>query len=62
VQGFRDTIKDRDVLAEADKLSLEMTPVSGETVHSLITEIYQTATPTSASKVAEIIKLSLTSR
>ena len=44
-RAFDDTLKDRDFLAEADKLSLEITLVSGEKMHSLITEIYQTTTP-----------------
>ena len=55
-RAFDDTQKDRDFFAEADKLDLEITPVSGETMHSLITEIYQTTTPALASKVAEMIK------
>jgi tripartite-type tricarboxylate transporter receptor subunit TctC len=55
-KAFDETMKDKDFLAEADKLSLEITPVSGEKMHSLITDLYQTTTPALASKVAEMIK------
>jgi len=44
-RAFDDTMKNRDFLAEADKLRLEMTPGSGEKTHRPITEIDQTKTP-----------------
>jgi len=37
-----DTMKDKDFLAQADKLKLEITPVSGERVQELVAEVYRT--------------------
>jgi tripartite-type tricarboxylate transporter receptor subunit TctC len=47
-RAFMDTMKDAAFLAEAEKIKLEITPVSGEAVQKLVAEIY--ATP------AEIVK------
>ena len=41
-KAFMDTMKDKEFLAEADKAQLEITPVSGEAVQKLVTEVYQT--------------------
>ena len=41
-KAFMETMKDRDFLAEADKMKLEITPVSGEKVQDLVAEVYRT--------------------
>jgi tripartite-type tricarboxylate transporter receptor subunit TctC len=41
-QAFMDTMKDKDFLAEADKMQLEINPVSGEDVEKLVKEVYAT--------------------
>jgi len=41
-KAFLDTMKDKDFLAQADKLKLEITPVSGERVQELVAEVYRT--------------------
>jgi tripartite-type tricarboxylate transporter receptor subunit TctC len=41
-QAFMDTMKDKDFLAEADKMQLEINPVSGADVEKLVKEVYAT--------------------
>ncbi len=41
-QAFTDTMKDKDFLAEADKMQLEVNSVSGEDVQKLVAEVYAT--------------------
>jgi len=41
-KAFMDTMNDKSFLAEADKLKLEITPVSGEKVQELVAEVYRT--------------------
>jgi tripartite-type tricarboxylate transporter receptor subunit TctC len=41
-KAFMETMKDRQFLAEAEKLKLEINPVSGEAVQQLVAEIYRT--------------------
>ena len=41
-KAFMETMKDRDFLAEAEKMKLEITPVSGEKVQELVAEVYRT--------------------
>lgn len=41
-KAFMDTMKDPAFLAEADKMKLEITPVSGEKVQALVEEVYRT--------------------
>src|SRR5262245_18461274 len=54
-KAFMDTMTDKDFLAEADKAQLEISPIDGETVHKLVTEVYQTS-PAIAHKAAEILR------
>jgi hypothetical protein len=35
-------MKDKEFLAQADKMKLEITPVSGEKVQELVAEVYRT--------------------
>ncbi len=37
-----DTMKDKDFLAEADKTQLEVNPVSGADVETLVKDVYAT--------------------
>lgn len=41
-KAFMATMKDPQFLAEADKLKLEITPVTGEAVQDLVAEVYRT--------------------
>ncbi|MFZ0610480.1 MAG: hypothetical protein WAM75_22675 [Xanthobacteraceae bacterium] len=41
-KAFMDTMADKDFRAEADKLQLEINPVSGEDVQKLVAEVYAT--------------------
>ncbi len=54
-KAFLDTLNDKDFLAEADKLKLEITPVPGERVQDIVREIF--ATPRAVvQKAAELVK------
>ena len=55
-KAFDDTTRDPDFLAEADKLNLEITPVSGERVQALVADVYRTTSPELAAKIAAILK------
>jgi tripartite-type tricarboxylate transporter receptor subunit TctC len=44
-KAFLDTLQDPDLLAEADKAKLEITPVSGEKVEALLKDVYATPPP-----------------
>jgi tripartite-type tricarboxylate transporter receptor subunit TctC len=41
-KAFMDTMKDPELLAEADKAQLEITPVSGEAIQKLVKDVYET--------------------
>jgi len=41
-KAFMETMQDPKLLAEAQKLNLEITPVSGEKVQELVAEVYRT--------------------
>ena len=41
-KAFMDTMKDPELLAEADKAQLEITPVSGEDIQKLVKDVYET--------------------
>ena len=54
-KAFMDTMADKEFLAEADKAQLEITPIAGEAVQKLVTEVYQTPAAV-AHKAAEILR------
>jgi len=54
-KAFMDTMKDKDFLADAEKAKLEITPVSGDALQKLVSEIYQTP-PAVVKKAAELLK------
>ena len=41
-KAFMDTLQDKDFIAEAEKAKLEVMPVGGEAIQTLVREIYQT--------------------
>jgi tripartite-type tricarboxylate transporter receptor subunit TctC len=41
-KAFMDTLKDKEFLAEAKKMKLEINPVSGEQVQSIVEDVYRT--------------------
>ena len=53
--AFMRTMADREFLAEAEKAQLEITPVSGEAVQKLVSDVYQTP-PEIAKKAADLLK------
>lgn len=55
-QAFDETLRDPDYLAEAERLSLEITPVSGERIQSLIADVYRTTSPEISAKIAAMLK------
>lgn len=55
-QAFNQTLRDRDYLAEAEKLNLEITPVSGERIQSLIADVYRTTSPEITAKIGAMLK------
>ena len=54
-KSFMDTMADKEFLAEAEKAQLEITPIAGDAVQKLVTEVYQTP-PEIAKKAAEILR------
>ena len=54
-RAFDETMKDSEFLADATRTQLEITPVAGEEVEKLVTELYQTPKPV-ADKAAEFIR------
>jgi tripartite-type tricarboxylate transporter receptor subunit TctC len=53
-KAFMDTLNSREFLAEAQKMQLEINPVSGEAVQEIVQEVYRTPKPVAAA-VAEMI-------
>ena len=53
-KAFMETMADKDFLADAEKAQLEITPVNGEHLQTLVTEIYATP-PEVAKKAAEFL-------
>lgn len=54
-KAFMDTMADKDFRADAEKAQIEITPVPGESVGRLMTEIYQTP-PEIAKRAADALK------
>jgi tripartite-type tricarboxylate transporter receptor subunit TctC len=52
--AFTATLKDKDFLAEADKMKLEINPVAGDAVQRIVEEVYRTPKSV-AGKVAEMV-------
>ena len=54
-EAFMNTMKDPELLAEAEKAQLEITPVTGETIQKLVRDVYATP-PEIAEKAAALLK------
>src|SRR5499426_4268363 len=54
-KAFMDTMADKEFLAEAEKAQREITPVAGDAVQRLVTDVYQTPAAV-AHKAAEILR------
>jgi predicted Zn-dependent protease with MMP-like domain len=55
-KAFMDTMADKEFLAEAEKAKFEITPVSGDSIESLVFDIYQNTTPELAEKAGAAMK------
>ncbi|MBV9742007.1 MAG: hypothetical protein JOZ30_20365, partial [Hyphomicrobiales bacterium] len=55
-QAFMETMADAEFLAEAEKAKLEITPVAGEKLESLVLEVYRNTTPALAAKAGAIMR------
>ena len=55
-KAFDETLRDNEFLAEAEKLNLEITPVSGERIQSLIEDVYRTTSPEVSAKIGAMLK------
>jgi tripartite-type tricarboxylate transporter receptor subunit TctC len=53
-RSFEDTMRDADFLADAKRRAIDIDPVGGAEIQSLIQEIYK-ATPAVVARVKEII-------
>ena len=53
--AFMDTMADKDFLAEAEKINLEINPVSGDALQALIAEAYRTP-PAIVKRTADLLK------
>jgi tripartite-type tricarboxylate transporter receptor subunit TctC len=55
-RAFDETLRDREYLAEAERLNLEITPVSGERIQSLIADVYRTTSAEISAKIGAMLK------
>src|SRR5205085_5058997 len=55
-QAFDETMRDTEFLEEAEKLHLEITPVSGERIQSLLEDIYRTTGAQIGAKIGALLK------
>jgi tripartite-type tricarboxylate transporter receptor subunit TctC len=55
-KAFMDTMADKEFLSEAEKTKLEVTPVSGEKIESLVQDVYRNTTPELAAKAGAAMK------
>ena len=53
-KAFMDTMNDKELLADAERAKMEITPVPGEKIGELVTRIYATP-PEIAKKAVEMI-------
>jgi tripartite-type tricarboxylate transporter receptor subunit TctC len=55
-QAFDETLRDREYLAEAERLNLEITPVPGDRIQSLIADVYRTTSTEIRAKIGAMLK------
>jgi tripartite-type tricarboxylate transporter receptor subunit TctC len=54
-EGFEATMKDKEFLAEADKLKLEVNPLTGQQVEDLVKQVYTETSPAIAKQAAALL-------
>ena len=54
-QAFDATMTDRDFLAEADKLKMEINPLTGVQVENLVRQVYAETPPDVAKRAAALL-------
>jgi len=54
-KAFIETMKDKDLLAEAQKTALEVNPVSGEEIQRIVLDAYQTP-PDIVKRTGDLLK------
>jgi tripartite-type tricarboxylate transporter receptor subunit TctC len=54
-QGFNETMRDPEFLADAEKLKLEVRPLSGEQAEGVVRQIYQDTSPAIAQRAAALL-------
>jgi hypothetical protein len=54
--AFMETMADKEFLTEAEKAKIEVTPVSGEKIESLVLEVYRNTTPELAARAGAAMK------
>jgi hypothetical protein len=55
-KAFDETLQDKEFLAEAERMNLEITPVSGERIQSLIEHLYRTTSSQVSTKIGAMLK------
>jgi tripartite-type tricarboxylate transporter receptor subunit TctC len=55
-KAFDETLHDKDYLSEAERMNLEITPVSGERIDTLIHDLYRTTSPELTAKIGAMLK------
>ncbi len=55
-KAFEETMQDKEFLAEAGKVGLEITPVAGAKLQDLVSEVYGNTTPETAKRIAAMLK------
>jgi tripartite-type tricarboxylate transporter receptor subunit TctC len=55
-KAFDETLQDKEFLAEAERMNLEITPVSGERIQSLIEDLYRTTSSQVGVKIGAMLK------
>jgi tripartite-type tricarboxylate transporter receptor subunit TctC len=55
-KAFMETMADAEFLTEAEKAKLEVTPVAGEKLESLVLEVYRNTTPALAAKAGAMMR------
>jgi tripartite-type tricarboxylate transporter receptor subunit TctC len=55
-KAFDETLQDKEFLAEAERMNLEITPVSGERIQSLIEDLYRTTSSQVSAKIGAMLK------
>jgi tripartite-type tricarboxylate transporter receptor subunit TctC len=55
-KAFDETLQDKDFLAEAERMNLEITLVTGERIDSLIDDLYRTTSPDLTAKIGAMLK------